>query len=136
MDDGLEQRRAFATGFVLAIPTGRIDPETLAPDFDCWNASMGGLISGATYLEGIARAAAVLADMQMVIEGSVAEGDEVAVRARSEASLPGGGIYTNDYHFLFRFSAGRIRRVHAYLNTKSAEEALMPLLWGDRRSFD
>ena len=46
------------------------------------------------------------------------------------------GIYRNAYHFLFEFDGDRIKRVHAFMNTKTAEEALMPLLWGDRRSFD
>ncbi len=132
----LETRRRRATAFVEAMPSGVIDPATLAEDFDCWNASMGGLISGPTYLEGIGKAAAALPDMKMIVDGTVAEGDKVAVRSHSEATLPDGSIYRNAYHFLFEFTGVKIKRVHAFLNTKTAEEKLMSLLWGDRRRFD
>jgi hypothetical protein len=131
----LETRRERACRFVLQMMDGTIDPELLAPGFDCWNSAMGGLISGPTYLEGIAGAARVLPDMRMKIDGTVAEGNDVAVRSSSEATLPDGSIYANHYHFLFEFERDRIRRVHAFMNTKTAEEALLPLIWGDRRNF-
>ena len=130
-----ETLRRRACGFVLQMPSGEIDPGTLAPGFDCWNSAMGGLISGETYLEGIARAARVLPDMEMTIEGSVAEGNQVAVRSASRAKLPDGSLYLNNYHFLFTFDGDRIARVHAFMNTKTAEEALLPLIWGERRNF-
>ena len=133
---GLEQRRQAATAFAQAIPSGNIDRNTLAPEFDCWNASMGGLISGETYLEGIAKAAAALPDMVMTVENTVAEDDKVSVMAASQGTLPSGEIYRNNYHFLFLFDGDRIRRIHAFLNTKEAAEKLMPVLWGDRRDFN
>lgn len=132
----LEGRRQRAVGFVQAMPGGTIDLSTLAEGFDCWNAAMGGFISGTTYLEGIAKAAAALPDLKMIVDGTVAEGPDVAVRSHSEATLPGGSIYRNAYHFLFEFEDDAIRRVHVFMNTKTAEEALMPLLWGERRTFD
>ena len=130
----LDEQRALACRFVGQIPSGRIDPALLAEGFDCWNSAMGGLIAGETYLQGIAGAARVLPDMTMAIDGTVAEDSEVAVRASSRATLPDGSLYVNHYHFLFAFQAGRIRRVHAFMNTKTAEEALMPLIWGERRT--
>jgi hypothetical protein len=131
----LEQRREMACAFVRQIPSGRIDPSILAGAFDCWNSAMGGLISGATYLKGIAGAAAVLPDMAMTIEGTVAEERQVAVRASSTARLPDGAIYANVYHFLFEFEDLQIRRIHAFMNTKLAEETLMPLIWGNQKQF-
>jgi hypothetical protein len=133
---GLEEKRAAAIAFVLGMPDGRVDEAALAPDFDCWNASMGGFISGATYLKGIAGAGAAITDMKMEIDGTVAEGDAVAVRSHSEGTLPDGAIYRNAYHFLFEFTGDKIQRVHAFLNTKTAEEMLMPWIWGDQRTFD
>lgn len=71
----------------------------------------------------------------MSIDGTVAEGSDVAVRASSEATLPNGRIYANQYHFLFSFEGVRIRRVYAFINTKTAEEVLLPLIWGEQRNF-
>jgi SnoaL-like domain len=136
LEANLEENRAIAIAFVEAIPGGKINPEHLTQDFDCWNASMGGRISGPTYLKGIAAAAATLQDMKMTVEGTVAEVDDVAVRARSDAVLPDGRIYANNYHFRMHFAGGKIQHIDAYLNTKTAEEMLMPLLWGDQRTFD
>lgn len=131
----IETLRERACGFVLAMQNGVVPPEILHPDFDCWNASMGGLISGATYLEGIAGAARILPDMKMEILGTVAEGSEVTVRSASKATLPDGRIYANNYHFQFSFDGDRIRRVYAFMDTKTAEEMLRPLIWGDRTDF-
>lgn len=131
----IETLRERACRFVLQIPRGTIDADLLDPAFDCWNASMGGMIDGPTYLEGIAGAARVLPDLRMTIDGTVAEGSGVAVRASSVATLPDGSIYANNYHFLFEFNGDRIRRVHAFMNTKAAEDVLRPLIWGERSDF-
>lgn len=131
----LDANRERACRFVLQMPSGTIDPALHTPDFDCWNSAMGGLISGAAYLEGIAGVARVAPGMHMQIDGTVAEGNDVAVRASSTVTLPNGVVYANAYHFLFSFDGHRIRRVHAYMNTKLAEEALIPLVWGERRNF-
>jgi ketosteroid isomerase-like protein len=130
-----ETLREKACSFVLQIPSGRIDPDLLAPDFDCWNAAMGGLIPAATYLEGIAGAARVLPGMVMEVDGTVVEGSDVAVRASSRAQLPDGTIYGNHYHFLFHFEGAKVRRIYAYMDTKTAAEVLVPLVWGERRDF-
>ena len=131
----LEARRERACRFVLQIPTGQIDADLLAGDFDCWNSAMGGLVSAEIYLKGIEGAARVLPGMQMQIDGTVAEGSDVAVRASSEATLPDGATYANQYHFLFSFAGDQIRRIYAFMNTKTAEELLVPLIWGEQHNF-
>lgn len=94
-----------------------------------------GVISRETYLAGIAKGAAAMSNMAMTVENAIAEDKKVSVMSASEATLPNGDMYRNNYHFLFLFDGNKIRRVHAFLNTKTAEEKLMPVLWGDQRNF-
>ena len=51
-----------------------------------------------------------------------AEGDRVAVEARTHGEMPDGRVYTNMYHYLFTFRDGKILRVKEYLDTQSAAE--------------
>ena len=51
-----------------------------------------------------------------------AEGDRVAVEARTRGVLPDGRVYTNMYHYLFTFREGKVWRVKEYLDTQSAAE--------------
>jgi ketosteroid isomerase-like protein len=71
----------------------------------------------------------------MEVDGTVVEGSDVAVRASSRAHLPDGTVYANHYHFLFRFKGDKVRRIYAYMDTKTAAEVLVPLVWDERRDF-
>jgi ketosteroid isomerase-like protein len=57
-----------------------------------------------------------------------AQDDRVAVEACSSATMVDGRPYENIYHFLFWFRDGRIASAHEYMDTKYADEALLPLL--------
>ena len=56
--------------------------------------------------------------MTMQILGSIAEGDQVAVEAKSSVKLKTGRHYANSYCFVFSFDgAGRIRSLKEYTDT-------------------
>jgi hypothetical protein len=46
-----------------------------------------------------------------------------------------GTVYANHYHFLFRFKGDKVRRIYTYMDTTTATEVLVPLVWGERRDF-
>lgn len=78
-------------------------------------ADLAGLLEGARalYREGALR-----------IEPAVmtAEGDRVAVEARSFATLADGRIYANSYHFLITLRDGQVETVREYMDTIHARE--------------
>ncbi|MEO6717975.1 MAG: nuclear transport factor 2 family protein [Novosphingobium sp.] len=51
-----------------------------------------------------------------------AENDRVAVEAEIIGTLPDGRVYTNVYHYLMWFKAGKVLRVKEYLDTQAAAE--------------
>jgi ketosteroid isomerase-like protein len=51
-----------------------------------------------------------------------AEDDRVAMTAEAVGELADGRIYTNVYHYLFRFRDGKIVEVREYMDTQSAAE--------------
>ena len=52
----------------------------------------------------------------------IAEGDKVAVEARSHADLVGGGVYANEYHFLVTLRDGLVQSVREYSDTHHMKE--------------
>jgi ketosteroid isomerase-like protein len=50
--------------------------------------------------------------------GVTAEGDKVAVEAKSYAEVKNGRVYDNEYHFLFTVRDGKISSVKEYLDTE------------------
>jgi ketosteroid isomerase-like protein len=53
-----------------------------------------------------------------------AEGDRVAVETESYTETNKGGIYNNQYHFLFSLRDGKIVQVKEYLDTMHTNEIL------------
>jgi len=51
-----------------------------------------------------------------------AEDDRVALECSIRGELPDGRVYTNVYHYLFKFRDGKVIRVKEYLDTQSAAE--------------
>jgi len=62
--------------------------------------------------------------MQFEIFGMVAEGDKVAVEARSCGLHISGREYRNRYHFLFELRNGQILRLSEYMDTEPVTEIL------------
>ncbi|MGL1921683.1 MAG: nuclear transport factor 2 family protein [Hyphomicrobiales bacterium] len=55
------------------------------------------------------------------ISGMVEEGDFVATEANLKAKTAMGTDYDNDYHFLFTFENGKIKRMKEYMDTHHAK---------------
>jgi len=53
-----------------------------------------------------------------------AEGDRVSVEAASKGDHISGQLYTNEYHFLFELTDGKIRRLKEYMDTERATDIL------------
>jgi len=66
----------------------------------------------------------------LTIEGITAEGERVAVEARSEGRLRTGARYANRYHWLFILRDGKIAVAREYNDTAHVKEVLGPLLAG------
>jgi len=54
----------------------------------------------------------------------VAQGSKVAVEATSEGAHVSGQTYSNEYHFLFEFHDGKVRRLKEYMDTERVTDIL------------
>ena len=64
--------------------------------------------------------------MQREYHTFVADGDHVAVWLTMTAETTNGADYTNDYHFLYRCTGGRIAEVWEHLDTAYAYSRFAP----------
>jgi ketosteroid isomerase-like protein len=53
-----------------------------------------------------------------------AEGERVAVEARSQGQHVSGALYSNDYHFLFVFRDGKLAVLKEYMDTERVTDIL------------
>lgn len=58
------------------------------------------------------------------IKAMTAEGERVAVEAESEGLHVSGQIYSNQYHFLFRFRDGKVVEYKEYMDTERVTDIL------------
>ena len=58
--------------------------------------------------------------LTMTVDGMIAEGNKVAVEARSHGELKNGNVYDQQYHFLMEFRDGKICAAREYLDTQHA----------------
>lgn len=122
----LDAHKELARRFLGEVALGRIDDSTITPDFSAWTASRGEA-TGAQFREDIARLTRVThGSFRLELTGMVAEGNFVAVEAKSHASLGNGVTYENNYHFLVTIEGDRVRRFKSYFNTVTAREKLGP----------
>jgi ketosteroid isomerase-like protein len=56
--------------------------------------------------------------LKMTVQGSIAEGDRVAVEVESYGELRNGRVYHNQYHFSMIIRDGKISAVREYLDTQ------------------
>jgi uncharacterized protein len=124
----VEDNKAAARRFINAVVRGDIHADMLADDFVFWNAMTGELPR-----EAILRLPDVWKDtfkgpLRLEETGITAEGNRVAIEARSEGDMVNGDSYNNVYHFLIEFAHdGKISRMHEHLDTKRAEKLLKVL---------
>lgn len=100
-----------------------------AEDGECWT-SGNTLISGTLNREQILAGAKAVLDvfpdkLAFFIDGMVAEGNKVAVEARSDGMHISGKRYQNRYHFLFEFrDDGKLQRLKEYMDTEAVSDVL------------
>lgn len=87
------------------------------------------LISGKFSKEQVRAAAGAIFDVfpkgiRFVVNAMTAEGERVAVEAQSEGMHVSGKVYSNDYHFLFRFRDGKVIEYKEYMDTERVTDIL------------
>ena len=125
-----ETNKAIVMRFFEALNRGDVDfiVDTYAAD-GCVQTMGNTLISGTFSREQIAASAGGIFDvfpegLKFTALGMVGEGDKVAVEATSEGRHISGQTYTNEYHFLFEFQAGKLLRLKEYMDTERVTDIL------------
>ncbi|HEB89132.1 MAG TPA: nuclear transport factor 2 family protein [Deltaproteobacteria bacterium] len=126
-----EQNKALARRMIDALSNADVEfvKENYAEDFRIW-------VSGSLPFSGAADKASAVAGMPAVlglfpeglrfeIVGMTAEGDRVAIEARSEGRTARGDLYRQEYHFLMRVRDGRIIEWKEYMDTEHARKVLV-----------
>jgi ketosteroid isomerase-like protein len=68
----------------------------------------------------------MVSPIQMEIVGMIAEGDEVAVEAKTDSMLKNGKKYDNAYHFVFVIRDGLVSQVREYCCTHLVNHVFGP----------
>jgi len=126
----IEQNKAIVQRFFEAMSTG--DVETIVntyADEGCVQTMGNTLISGINSKEQISKYAGSIYDvfpagLSFSIDSMVAEGDKVAVEARSEGEHISGQTYANEYHFLFELKDGKLLKLKEYMDTELVTDVL------------
>ena len=122
----LEATRAVAVAFLEHCFGGRMEAaiDLLAPDATWWvigdpaKVRVSGLKNRPRIERMLANLRGVFPDgMQGSIDGVTAEGERVAIEARSTAQAANGLVYRNHYHFLVQVRGGRVVHVREYMDT-------------------
>jgi ketosteroid isomerase-like protein len=98
------------------------------PDLVWWVAGFGEMQGQLAGLDGAFGRHFVEGGMKMIVHATTSQGDRVAVEAESHATLNGGAVYNNLYHFLIEVRDGKVVRVKEYHDTAHAFSALKPIL--------
>ena len=125
----MSDNKQKAEAFVRSLVSGQIDEAHISPEMTCWAGA--GEPFGLARLKvgvGILRTLFDDAGLTMTIESSIAEGDRVAVLAQSQGTLKDGPVYSNDYHYAFRFQGGVIVEMREYMNSAVVNELIRPRL--------
>ena len=122
--------KALVAQFFQALNAGDVEAivNTYADD-GCVQTMGNTLISGISNKEQIAAAAGGIVDvfpngLTFEVQDMVAEGEKVAVEARSEGEHISGQIYSNEYHFLFQFRDGKLLQLKEYMDTEQVTDIL------------
>lgn len=128
--DKAEQNKALVSRFFDNLNAGDVDAVVSAYADDGTVETMGGtLISGeyerAQLPEAISRIFAVFPDgLSFTVHDMVAEGEKVAVEAVCAGEHASGQSYENQYHFLFEFRDGKLRKLREYMDTEQVTDVL------------
>ena len=101
---------------------GAMDESDLAPDF-VWQVMGRGAHTLAEFKEAFQRMAHLqVGPGRLEITGVTAEGERVALEARSHIPLRNDQHYSNTYHYLVRFDGDRICEVKEYYDSAYTRE--------------
>ncbi|MAT91613.1 MAG: hypothetical protein CME59_03345 [Halioglobus sp.] len=138
-DDQAEANKALVRKFFQAMNSGDVDRIVAAYTADGCLQTMGNTLISGTFGRDEIQASAgrifeVFPDgLRFDILAMTAEGERVAVEASSEGEHVSGQTYSNEYHFLFEFSGGKLRRLKEYMDTERVTDVLCG---GQRPPFD
>ncbi|MDX1733083.1 MAG: nuclear transport factor 2 family protein [Halioglobus sp.] len=128
--DTTAYNKAIVREFFAAMNSGDVDYIVNAYAQDGCLQTMGNtLISGVYAREQIAASAGGIFDVfpkgiTFEIIDMIAEGNKVAVEATSEGEHVSGQTYSNEYHFLFEFEQGKLKRLKEYMDTERVTDVL------------
>jgi ketosteroid isomerase-like protein len=119
----LEANKAVARRYMRAVEEGDLDTiEALQhPDCSWWILGYGPM-SRAAFIASVKSGLLTAGKRVAEVVGLTAEGDRVAVEARSEMVFP-GRVYRNEYHNLLIIRDGQIVSGKEYMDTRLIAEA-------------
>ncbi|MFK8049570.1 MAG: nuclear transport factor 2 family protein [Halioglobus sp.] len=124
------QHKAMVNRFFDALNKGDVDTVVNTYAENGQVQTMGGtLISGTFSKEDISNSVKGIFDVfpkgiRFSIDDMVAEGNKVAVEAKSEGEHVSGQTYRNEYHFLFEFLDGKLVKLKEYMDTELVTDVL------------
>jgi ketosteroid isomerase-like protein len=126
-----EQNKELARVFMDALSradTAKVD-ELYAADVSLWitgSLPFSGTKNRAEALEGMPQILGLFPDgLKFEITAMTAEGDRVAIEARSEGKTFRGDLYQQEYHFLLRARDGKVVEWKEYMDTDLARRVLV-----------
>lgn len=125
-----ESNKAIVTQFFNALNKGDVDTIVNTYAAEGWVRTMGNtLISGTFSRDQVAATAGGIFEvfpqgLTFTILSMIAEGGKVAVEALSEGQHVSGKVYSNEYHFLFEFKAGKLLKLKEYMDTERVTDIL------------
>ena len=126
----VETNKSLVREFFEAMNRGDVDAIVNAYADDGYVHTMGNtLISGRAGKQQIQDSCSRIFEVFPVgikfdIQGMTAEGERVAVEATSEGAHVSGQVYRNEYHFLFEFDCGKLKKLKEYMDTERVTDVL------------
>lgn len=126
----LETNKTLVREFFAAMNRGDVDAIVNAYADDGYLHTMGHtLISGRAGRHQIQESSGRIfevfpAGIKFAIRGMTAEAERVAVEASSEGVHVSGQVYRNEYHFLFEFDCGKLKKLTEYMDTERVTDVL------------
>lgn len=125
-----ERNKQLVRDFFAIMNRGDVPAIVAAYADDGYLVTMGRtLISGKFTRAQIEAAAGQIYDvfpqgLTFTIEAMTAEGERVAVEARSQGRHVSGALYSNEYHFLFVFRDGKLAVLKEYMDSERVTDIL------------
>lgn len=125
-----ERNKGLVSRFFDNLNAGDVDAVVSVYTDDATVETMGAtLISGeyerAQIPQAISRIFTVFPKgLRFTVHDMVAEGEKVAVEAVCSGEHASGQSYDNQYHFLFEFCDGKLRKLREYMDTEQVTDVL------------